>query len=259
MSVFQNINLPEINSASDMKKVKNYLAQMDENIRYAIENIDEENITKKFIDDLTVRHLNITNGDNSIIGNPDVGFQMLKGTKIQLSFDINTGEATFGGSIIGGSIKSDNYEEEISGMLIDLTNGTLFTPKTKILEDGSIETNGIIIKNGIFDVTAEGKDDAKIMLSYGSYSTHFSAGGISSRYDGYAGEMTFNCALGQDGLYIDIDSSPYRTTTVEADGISTPSLSVLYGATGNFITVDGKMATFEAGILTGLTVVVGGD
>ena len=143
MSVFQNINLPEINSASDMKKVKNYLAQMDENIRYAIENIDEENITKKFIDDLTVRNLYVTNGDNSILINPDDGFLMLKGTKKQFTFDINTGEATFGGKIVGGSIESENYTEigdaVLAGMLIDL-------------ENGSIKSSGFSYEDGVFRV-----------------------------------------------------------------------------------------------------------
>ena len=123
-----NIDTDNLNNSKYVKKIVNYLQSLDESLRYALGNIDDENITKKFIEDLVVGHLLITNGDNSLIGSPVEGFKMLTGTKIIINFDIKTGEATFGGKVIGGSIESENYSvdtngDATAGMKIDLTNG----------------------------------------------------------------------------------------------------------------------------------------
>lgn len=140
MSVFNSIKIPEFDvertdNKRYFKSIQNYLIMLDENIRYAIENIDDENITKQFIDDLTVQHLLVTNGDNSIIVNPEAGLQMRKGNKSQLKFNIATGEAEFGGRIIGSEIvgseilgslfRSNTYSNEPDEAYMILTSGNL--------------------------------------------------------------------------------------------------------------------------------------
>lgn len=189
MSVLKSIAIPDISSFGDIKKIKNYLAQMDENIRYAIENIDEENITKKFIDDLTVRHLNITNGDNSIIGDPNIGFQMLKGSRKILSFDIKTGEAQFGGNIVGGSISSGNYTQDqygnpLAGMYIDLSNGN-------INARGFRYTDGIFIMRSEWDMGA----GEKYVLAFNDGQSVFSV------FHYYMGQMDGYSQLDHEGVY----------------------------------------------------------
>jgi hypothetical protein len=147
MSVFKGIKVPEINpsefnNSKYMRMILDSLTELNESIRYAIEYIDDENITKQFIDDLTVRNLLITNEDNSIAANGNIGLIAKKGDKKQFGFDILTGDAFFGGEIEGGSIQSTNYREDefgaaLSGMRIDL-------------EDGSINAPGFTYDNGAF-------------------------------------------------------------------------------------------------------------
>lgn len=99
-----NFKLPNINGTglSDKKyakKISNYLMMLEESLRYSLGNIDEDNVTEKFIQDLTVGHLLITNGENSIIGNPEDGFQMYRGIKKIIDFNLNTGKALYCGDI----------------------------------------------------------------------------------------------------------------------------------------------------------------
>lgn len=171
MSQISDIKLPNINTSGlsnekYAKKITNYLMSLEESLRYMFGNIDEDNITEHFVDTVIVKNLLVTNGDNSIIVNPEDGFQMLKGQKKQLSFDINTGKATFGGDIIGALIFSDNYIEGVSGMKIDLTNGTLKTPQASIDEEGAITSTGenrtTKISNGFIETSfIELKEDKK--------------------------------------------------------------------------------------------------
>jgi hypothetical protein len=165
MAKLPDIKTPQIDSGqldnkAYIKKLLNYLMMLDEGIRYAMDNIDDENITKKFIEDLTVGHLLITNGENSIIAEPDIGFQILKGIRKQLNFDINQGDLEFGGKMIGGSIQSENYVEGTSGTLIDLSNG-------------NIKTVGLKYENGILTISGGkiigGEVDGAIVKSSGTY------------------------------------------------------------------------------------------
>ena len=188
------INTDELSNEKYVKKITNYLLSLEENMRYMFGNIDEDNITDHFIKTLTVGNLRITNGVNSIIGNPDDGFKMLKDQKVQFSFDINTGIATFGGKMIGGSIESDNYFPGYSGMKIDLTDGTLSTAKFKLLPDGSIDAvggrfSGTIEGPQIKSVylSANGVDSGTMEMSDTSFSTYRTVDGVRD----YSGEYNF--------------------------------------------------------------------
>lgn len=303
MAGISNIKLPKIdieqlNNSDYTKKIANYLLSLEENMRYMFGNIDDENVTKKFIDDLTVQHLNVTNGDNSIVASPESGFQMFKGRKKMFDLNLITGEAEFEGKItassgfiggweitegnlrstngenskfIGGSIQSENYVENLSGMYINLTNGLLDTAKTKILEDGTIITDGITIKNGSFNVSASGQYDAIIKLSFEDYYTSLMPYGFSTWIDEPSTDEWL-VDITPDQIFIGSPTNESRQTIIEGRVIKTPSLFVLgspaitvsnknnytfpvashnHGSIDtSFATVDGKTITVTNGIVT---------
>ena len=210
MSVLKSIKVPPIstedfNNPKYMREIKNYLIQLDETLRYAMENIDDENITKQFIKDLTVGNLLITNGENSIEANPDVGMAFLRGTKKMLAFDILTGDTYFGGEMVGGSIESSNYSKDefnavLSGMRIDL-------------EDGSIEAPGFKYNDGVFRLRSELEEGSnKYVLTINDGETDFTV------FHYYMNEMENWSSVGHDGFYSK-NLLPYYSASYTAHGI----------------------------------------
>lgn len=271
-----DVKLPKINTdnlGNDKyaKMIMDYLQKLDETLRYQFANLDDENMTTQFIKDLTVGNLLITNGENSIIGNPKEGFKMMKGQKEILSFDINTGKSTFGGDVIGGSLQSPNYVADVSGMLIDLLNSTISTPKTKILADGSIEAKKLSSVNGTYIVTIE---NGKVTTKSGAFNTYFDGDSISinGAFDfGYpyasmrAGVIDigdYNGGMGNT-FRADTTTGQYKigdafdTYNILHQGNYASYLNSVYqakfsGATGTFVSADAKTVTVSNGIITSI-------
>lgn len=104
MSTFGGVNLPKINTENlnnekYAQMVANYLLELDEHLKYMFSHIEEENMTDQTVKNLTASYINVTNGVNSMILDPETGFKMTKGNKELFVFDILTGDVEYSGKV----------------------------------------------------------------------------------------------------------------------------------------------------------------
>lgn len=240
-------NLPKISQEglSDKKytkRIANYLMSLEENLRYTFANLDDENMTQDFIDSLTAGNILVTNGVNSIILNPDDGFKMIAGNKIRLSFDLTTGKSEFNGDIIGGLIRSANYESGTSGMEIDLEDGTWDSVGfkyngTKCEINGKLSSVGttytVTIDNGI--ISAGYLDLAAGTNEVWATATEINVKNASRYVRITPNDITWHSNdLMSGGTFLTTDNFQYSM-----DGVN-----------GSFTTADGKTVTVYDGVIT---------
>jgi hypothetical protein len=290
MSEFK-FTLPEINienfsNEKYVKKIANYLVGLDEQLRYMFENLDEDNLTDHFIETLMARRLVVTNDTNTILADPDVGFEISKGTTKQFYIDIATGDIIYGGKMIGGSIQSDNYKPEISGMLINLTDGSIDSTKLKINPTGGLvqsgnyvaDTNGmkinlgdgtldtkyfkldplgkVKITDGVIDIITASDASNVIKLTYGTKTVILRPTSIQFTNTTTDKTVTLSNTDTTAGLTL---TGSGGAVSITPDGIymlgkpiTCGSINPSNGVNGSFLSADGKMVTVTDGIITGI-------
>jgi hypothetical protein len=284
MAQLPNIKVPDIdtgqlNNTKYAKQILDYLMTLDESLRYMFGHLDDENVTSQFIEDLTVGNINITNGENSIIGNATDGFIFLKGTKPVLKLDINTGSGEFKGDIIGSLMRSSNYAENTdgnvtSGMKIDLTDGSIKTTGFKYL-DGLLDVINGIFRGTLLATTMRSEwqsGDSKYVLiidesifgieyySSGELISYVrmtdrgteSVDNLFKKYSGYKNdgiEIT-----DEFGFVVKLNSDvfQYKGSTVLTEGNKDNYTFKTSGYTGSFMTATGKTATVVNGLITSI-------
>lgn len=145
-----NINIDDLQDSRNIKKIANYLLQLDESLRYQLGHIDEDNLTDQYIKTLTARRVVVESDLTNILIDPDVGIQVKKGDKKQFYTDAASGDLIFSGKLIGTSMESPDYAAGLSGMKIDLDNSSIDAV-------GFQYANGLLeVINGKFSGTLEG-------------------------------------------------------------------------------------------------------
>jgi hypothetical protein len=252
MSAFRGLNIPNINTGNlnDTKyaqMVANYLLELDDNLKYMFSHIEEENMTDQTVKNLTASYIDVTNGENSMILDPEVGFKMAKGSKNQFFFNIITGDLEYSGKMKGGSIQSPNYEVDVAGMKINLDDGTWDSVGFKYANNrcaikGSFQSIGpeytTTINNGKIEATF-------IDLSFGSLSTYawLSSGGFRlANYDGYVVLDMHGMTWRNNDL---TDGYTYLTTRNFQESMG--------GVYGEFVSVDGKTVSVVDGVITDIS------
>jgi hypothetical protein len=286
MAQLPNIKVPEIdtvqlNNTKYAKQILNYLMSLDESLRYMFGNLDDENMTSKFIKDLTVENILITNGENSIIGNPTDGFKLVKGTKVVMHLDIIKGDATFNGKV-------ESASGNIGGWIITEDGLSNLNTNAKIkLYDGQ-NLSAMFEKSGIhfFDrFTAEGPYQGGLMVTHRSdgqegynsglclvqigdadyismgYTVDtepgagviesdfiYTARGMTTSLGDYAPGFHFEKDVHFTNIFCSLLNDGVPITTKNKDNHTFKTS----GYTGSFMTATGQTATVENGLITNI-------